>query len=251
MSDVRWLTVGDIHFPRHDPRAVELWLKVLKYVKPQAVDILGDFDDAHETSRWVEGTRVEGFSMDAEGINLSRQFLKDIHSTVPRADKHLHDGNHGWFRHEKWLEKNMPQALTEGLYDPDKLYEYKKSRFEWHFYDKPPVHRYGDIYAHHGDSISKHGGESVRNDCLNFGVSLIRGHSHRLARWEQTYPVDGRSIRGFEGGHLCDPAKMEYDRSPNWQMGFLLGMVHDEEVLLTPVEIRNYTCVIGSKVLAA
>ena len=248
MADIKWLLCSDVHFPRHDARLVDLWLDVLRYLKPGAVDLLGDIDDAHETSRWVEGTRAEGFSLAADGITLTKTFLSEIHGIVPKADKHFHDGNHGWFRHVKWLERNMPEALTDSVYSPEVLYEYSKFGFQWHEYGDPPVKRYGDIYAHHGDSISKHTGESVRNDCLNWGVSVVRGHSHRLGRWEQTYPLDGRSLRGFEGGHLCDITKMDYDRSPNWQAGFLFGLVHGDDVLITPVEIRNYTCVIGTKV---
>lgn len=251
MSDLKWLFANDLHFPHHDPRLVTLWMDVLKYLKPEAVDLLGDIDDAEGTSRWVEGTTREGFSLDDVGITGTRQFLKDIHAVVPKADKHLHDGNHGWFRHEKWLDKNMGQALLDKVYTPEVLYEYESAGFEFHYYDKPPVHRYGDIYAHHGESTSKHAGESVRNDALSWGVSVVRGHSHRLARWEQTYPVDGRSIRGFEGGHLCNPRAMKYDISPNWSPGFLFGMVHNDDVLIVPVEIRNYTCVIGTKVFAS
>lgn len=248
MSDTKWLMCSDVHFPRHDPRAVDLWMDVLRYLKPQAVDLLGDIDDANETSKWVKGTSIEGFSLQQQGITLTRQFLKDIHEVVPKADKHFHDGNHGWFRHAKWLEQNAPQTLIDGVYSPEILYEYSKAGFEWHEYDKGPVKRYGDIYAHHGDSVSKYTAESVRNDCLNWGVSVVRGHSHRLGRWEQTYPIDGRSIRGFEGGHLCDPAQMHYDRSPNWQQGFLFGIVSGDDVLITPIEVRNYTCIIGTKV---
>ena len=188
--DTKWLLAGDTHFPSHDARMVSLWLDVLKFLKPQAVDLLGDMDDAEGTSRWVEGTTREGFSLDDSGITHTRKFLQDIHAIVPKADKHLHDGNHGWFRHQKWLDKNMGQALLDEVYTPEVLYQYESAGFELHYYDEPPVKRYGDIYAHHGESISKHAGESVRNDCLNFGVSLVRGHSHRLGRWEQTYPVD-------------------------------------------------------------
>ena len=251
MGDIKWLTAGDVHFPKHDPRLVSLWINVLRYLKPQAVDLLGDIDDADSTSRWAEGTSREGFSLDDAGITDSRKFLADIHAIVPRADKHFHDGNHGWFRHKKWLDKNRPDSLESKMFTPDVLYEYTKSGFEWHEYDKPPVKRYGDFYAHHGESISKHSGESVRNDCLNFGVSLIRGHSHRLGRWGQAYPVDGRVVRGFEGGQLCDPTKMEYDISPNWEPGFLFGIVHNDEVLMTPIEIRNYTCAVGGRVFEA
>ena len=248
MADTKWLMASDVHFPRHDPRLVSLWMDVLKKVKPQAVDLLGDIDDADGTSRWAEGTSREGFSLQDDGILETRAFMADIHSVVPKADKHFHDGNHGWYRHKKWLDKNMPQTLIDDMYNTEVLYEHSKSGFEFHAYDKPPVKRYGEFYAHHGESISKHSGESVRNDCLNWGVSLVRGHSHRLARWVQAYPLDGRVLRGFEGGHLCDPTKMDYDVSPNWEPGFLFAVVHNDDVLMTPVEIRNYTCVIDGKV---
>ena len=47
------MMVSDVHFPRHDPRKVELFLKVMKAWKPDAVDLLGDIDDADSTSRWA------------------------------------------------------------------------------------------------------------------------------------------------------------------------------------------------------
>lgn len=248
MSDIKWLFASDVHFPRHDPRLVSLWFDVLKWMKPQAVDLLGDIDDADGTSRWAEGTSREGFSLDDAGITGTRQMMADIHAVVPRADKHMHDGNHGWTRHKKYLDKNFPSSLREEIYTPEVLYEYEKSRFIWHEYDKPPVRRYGDIFAHHGESISKHAGESVRNDCMNYGVSLIRGHSHRQGEYFYTYPLDERTIRGYEIGHLCDPNQMDYDLSPNWQAGFAYGLVHGDEVFIDTVEIRNYQCYVAGKV---
>lgn len=172
--DIKWLFASDIHFPKHDPRMVTLWMDVLKYLKPQAVDLLGDIDDADSTSRWAEGTSRAGTSLEDAGVADTRRFLEDIHSVVPKADKHFHDGNHGWYRHVKFLDKNAPQVLD--YITPDTLYEYNKSKFEWHLYDQPPVKRYGDIYAHHGEAISMHSGESVKKDVHSFGVSMIRGH---------------------------------------------------------------------------
>ena len=58
-NDLKWLMVSDVHFPRHDPRKVELWFKVLKWLKPDAVDLLGDIDDADSTSRWADGKPLE------------------------------------------------------------------------------------------------------------------------------------------------------------------------------------------------
>ena len=247
MSDIKWLFASDVHFPRHDPRLLSLWFDVLKYMKPQAVDLLGDIDDADGTSRWAEGTSREGFSLDDAGITGTRDMMKEINRIVPKADKHMHDGNHGWTRHKKYLDKNFPAALADKVYTPEVLYEYDKAGFVWHEYDKPPVKRYGDLYAHHGESISKHAGESVRNDCLNWGVSLIRGHSHRQGEYFQTFPLDNRTVRGYEIGHLCDPKQMDYDISPNWQAGFAYGIVHGDNVFVDTIEIRDYQCYVAGK----
>lgn len=246
MSDIKWLFASDIHFPRHDPRMVSLWFDVLRYLKPNAVDLLGDIDDADSTSRWAEGTSRENDSLEDGGVRDTRNFLSDIHGIVPKADKHFHDGNHGWYRHFKYLDKNAPQVLD--YITADTLYEYNNSGFEWHKYDDAPVKRYGDMYAHHGESISKHAGESVRNDCMSWGVSLIRGHSHRQGEWSISYPLTGQTLRGYEIGHMCDQKKMDYDRSPNWMPGFAVGLVHGDDVFIDTIEIRNYTCVIGTKV---
>jgi hypothetical protein len=248
-KDMTWLFASDIHFPHHDQRMVSLWFDVLRYLKPGAVDLPGDIDDAEETSRWVEGTSKEGFSLNYPGIQLTRSFMADIHGIVPRADKHMHDGNHGWYRHVKWLDKNAPYTLTDEVYTADVLYEYSKSGFQWHNYEDQAVHRYGDIYVHHGDSVSKHAGESVRNDVENWGVSLVRGHSHRMGVYNKTFDLTGETRRGYEIGHMCDVAQMKYDRTRNWQAGFAYGLVAATgEVFIDLVPIINYTCIIGTKV---
>lgn len=250
MADIKWLFASDVHFPSHDPRLVSMWFDVMRWMKPKAIDLLGDIDDADGTSRWAAGTSREGFSKDDAGVEQTRKFLADIHSISPKADKHFHDGNHGWFRHKKWLDKNDLASLRDGVYTPETIYEAEKSGFVWHEYDRPPVRRYGDIFAHHGSAISKHSGESVRNDCINWGVSLIRGHSHRQGEYFYSYPLEDRTIRGYEIGHLCDPKKAaaEYDVSPNWQAGFAVGLVHNNDVFIDTIEIRDYTCVVFGKV---
>lgn len=250
-NDMTWLFASDIHFPHHDERMVSLWFKVLKYLKPGAIDLPGDIDDAEETSRWVEGTSKAGFSMQYPGIQLTRKFLADIHDAAPKADKHFHDGNHGWYRHEKWLDKNSPGTLVDGVYSPEVLYEYTKSGFIWHEYKDQAVKRYGDIYVHHGDAISMHAGQSVMKDCENWGVSLVRGHSHRQGEWFKTFDLTGRQYRGYEIGHMCDVKQMEYDRTRNWQAGFAYGIVSGEQVFIDTVEIHDYACNIGTKVFRA
>lgn len=249
MSDIKWIFGSDIHFPLHDSRTVELWLKVLKWWKPQAVDLLGDIDDADSTSRWAVGPETNVPILEG-GVLDTRNFLAEINALVPDADKHFFDGNHGWYRHEKYLLKNSP--VLAGLVTPELLYESEKSGFAWHQYEEPPTRRYGNMYCHHGDSISKHSAESVRNDVLNWGVSLLRGHSHRLGNFNITYPITGQSLRGFEIGNMCSPSLMDYDRSPNWQQGFAIGHVEhvgtDKETAhIQLIEVHDHVCYVDGK----
>lgn len=248
-NDVKWLFCSDVHFPYHDRRSVELWLKVLKWFKPQAVDLLGDIDDADSTSRWAEGYEATKSILEG-GVTDTKNFLTDIHAIVPDADKHFFDGNHGWYRHEKYLLKNAPAVA--GIIDPRTLYGATENNFSWHQYEEPPTRRYGDIYCHHGESISKHSAESVRNDVLNWGVSLMRGHSHRLGNYNITYPITGQALRGFEIGNLCQSSLMDYDRSPNWQQGFAIAHVEkvgslDETAHIQLIEIHDHTCFVDGR----
>ena len=50
---------SDQQIPYHDPRAIELWFKVMKAYKPDVVDILGDTDDQACYSRFTEGRSAE------------------------------------------------------------------------------------------------------------------------------------------------------------------------------------------------
>jgi hypothetical protein len=226
-NDLRWLMVSDIHFPHHDPRKVDLFMQVAKALKPDAIDLLGDIDNADTTSRWADGTTKEAFSIEDEGVRDTKNFLMELKGILPKADKHFHDGNHGWTRHEAYIDKKAP--TLSGLISPDLLYGYTNAGFAWHRYDEPPVKRFGDVYAHHGEAISKHAGESVRNDVTNWGVSLVRGHSHRQGIYNLTYDLTGQRLRGYEIGHLTDESKLTYSIAKNWQPGFAFANVENGE----------------------
>ena len=64
MSDTfKWAFVGDLQIPYHDKRAVDLFLKVMKSWKPDAIDVVGDIDDQLEYSSFSDGTTDEFFNI--------------------------------------------------------------------------------------------------------------------------------------------------------------------------------------------
>lgn len=246
---IKWAIASDFHFPKEDKRSVELFLKVLKWWQPNAIDFAGDLDDAECTSRWVEGTPAEAVGIESGAAEV-KEFLKEVSKTCKKAeDLHFHGGNHDYYRHKKYLEKNAPSTL--GYLTPDFLYGLRDSGFEWHDYEKPPVKRLGGMYVHHGESISKHSAESVRNDLQNYMVSLIRGHSHRMGVFYQTFPLAKIDLEGYEIGHMTVPEMHTYQTTHNWQQGFLLSHVVDDVAHNQLVRIKNHTCVVDGRVFTA
>ena len=125
--------------------------------------------------------------------------------------------------------------------------------YDYIYYDALPKKRYGDIHVHHGISIADTG--AVRADMNNLQVSIIRGHSHRLASHFQTYELrnkgKGETIRGYEIGHMCDPKSsgMRYMRHHDWQKGF--AVAHIENGKLPHIQLievsADYSCVVDGK----
>ena len=258
-NDMKYLACSDIQFPLHDSRAVDLWMKVLKTFKPDMVDLIGDIDNADATSRWAAGSKDELFfgvdikntpvnelkniaieRLQNDGSQHSREFLQDVRKSARKASIHLFDGNHGWTRHENYFNSKCPDLLE--YITPDTIYGLTKSNVEFHRYDALPFNRFNDMYVHHGSSISKHSGESVKADMDAWGVSLIRGHSHRVGDYHKTYELTGQQLEGYEIGHLMNVNAADYSNQRNWQQGFIYGYVAEGEHYLSLVKIKDYTC---------
>lgn len=248
MPDQRYLACSDIQFPLHDRRAVDLWLKVLKSFKPHLIDLVGDIDDSDSTGRWAVGPE-KTISVDEAGAADTKTFLSDVRTAAKRASIHLFDGNHGWTRHNKYIMENAPAFID--MITPDSLYGHEKLGIKFHYYNDLPYNRFNDMYVHHGEAVSKHSGESVKADMDAWGVSLIRGHSHRLGDYFKTYELTGTRLEGYEIGHLMQIDKADYSTKRNWQQGFIYGFISGGQHFLELVPIKEtdqgYTCFVAGK----
>lgn len=248
MSDLKYLACSDIQFPLQDDRAVNLWLKVLKGFKPDLVDFVGDLDDSDSVSRWAIGPEKD-VSVDEAGAKATKEFMYQARQIVPDADMHLYDGNHGWTRHAKFLAENAKQYASR--FTPNDLYGHEDIGVQFHLYSDLPYNRFNDMYVHHGVAVSKHSGESVKADIDSWGVSLIRGHSHRLGDYFKTYEITGQRLEGYEIGHLMKVEKADYSNQRNWQQGFLYGFISGGQHFLELVPIKEtdkgYTCYVAGK----
>lgn len=257
---MKWMLSSDQQMPYHDPRAVDLWFKVLKWFKPQVIDYLGDQDDQACYSRWTEGRSAEFTAMyKEEGADkvlpfvkaeatVAKDFYAQTRKMMPRAEIFVALGNHD-IRVFDYVDKKLREIRD--TVTPNYLWGLDDLGIDYIYYSDRPKLRYGGLYAHHGISISKHAGESVRNDMDNFGVSLVRAHSHRIGSYFKTYPLRNETLRGYEIGHMSDinSEGMGYTNVHNWQQGFAYAHIDGDNVHMNLVEIKeDYSCVVDGKV---
>lgn len=275
MALMKALIASDFQFPFHDKRATNLWFKVLKSFKPDHVVLAGDIDDACHFGRWTAGGHNDFINKLPEApsgddmlrktfeyADITKEFYRDTRDAIgPDAKMTSALGNHDIRPMEYFDKKNMHEVQKQ--VNPESLWGLDSIGCEWITYADRPLHLWGGFHVHHGMSISKHAGESVRNDVDNFGVSLIRGHSHRQAVYHKTYPLRNETLTGIELGHFMDidSTGASYDNVHNWQLGFGVAWVEDNPKAGTQdgkyahidlVRISpDYTCVVGGKLYSA
>lgn len=258
---------ADQQIPFEDKRALGLYFKVLKSFKPDWVLLAGDEVDFPEYGRWTAGGTQEFINtlpspeigdkmLKAvfDNAKAGSQFYARQRELAPQARIVNTIGNHN-IRIWTYFDQKAPELLPH--LTPNALWGLDDLGIEHHHYQERPTHLFGGVYMHHGVAISKHAGESVRADMENFGVSLIRGHSHRQAIINRRYELLNETRVGIELGHLMDVncSGASYDNVHNWNLGFAIGFVEDGAA--TPDGLRfhpqlvpissDYTCVVGGR----
>lgn len=261
-NDLVWALASDTQFPYHDKRALNLWFKVLRYLKPDVVDYLGDISDQACFSRFTKGTpddflvkyqaELEAGRPVPELVQqeeqVAREFYADTRQLLPNAELFVALGNHD-VRVFDYAAKNFAGDLDK--LTPEALWGLDSVGAGYIYYDDLPRRRFGDVYVHHGIAISQHAGDSVRKDVESLGVSLIRGHSHRVGDFHKSYELRDETLRGFEIGHLADVKSpgMMYTNVHNWQQGFAYAIVENGEYPhINTIKISpDYTFYIGRR----
>lgn len=264
MTDLKWMLSSDQQIPFQDDRAIDLWFQVMRWFKPDVVDYLGDTSDQFCFARFQEGTTTEFLKALPDETKVedflkyvvseekgTAEFYAKTRKMLKNAEIFSALGNHD-IRVWAYADKKMPEILNE--ITPEKLWGLDNLGIDYIFYEDVPKLRYGGIYVHHGIAAAAESGASVKSDIGNLGVSLIRGHSHRMGTYYKTYELRNEIIRGYEIGHMCkvDSPGFKYSQIHNWQQGFALAWVHGEQVHVQLVEIMpDYTCVAAGKHFSA
>lgn len=267
-NDLKWMISSDQHFPYHNPVDIDLWFQVVKWLKPDVIDYLGDTSDQDCFSKYSIGTSQEFLNQVAKPVTEEitpfimeqerpvAEFYEQTRKMRRNAEIFVALGNH-CVRVFDYVDRKMPESAK--AITPESLWGLDSLGIDYIHYADMPRHRYGDIHVHHGVSISQHAGESVRKDIEAFGVSMIRGHSHRAGSYFKTYELrnggQGETLRGWEIGHMTDTKStgMSYTNVRNWQRGFMVGIIENgERPHMQFIEISDdNTCYVHGKKFSA
>lgn len=202
MAQTRTLIVGDLHFPYHDPRAVEAALRRARQLKPQTIVVNGDLLDCEDLSRFPKDPRTTA-KFEAE-LELAKDFLRRL----PPCRLLLTMGNHEE-RIQRLLWKQAPALSGLACLRVPALLGLSSG----HYRDRP--FRIGRLLVQHGEA---YGTTAARKSLDKWpGLNVVQGHSHRLSQiWRRTHLGTFSSV---EGGCLCDLSP-SYCHLPDWQQGW-------------------------------
>jgi len=247
-NDVKWLLGSDFHIPYENPRYVSLWWQVMEWFEPDVIDILGDLDDNSACSKYSDGTPDEVINAVSVYAPLVKNFFEKCREIRPEAEIHFATGNHE-ARYDSYLEKKG-KALV-GLITPELLWGTDTYGIDLSHYNNPPIHRFGDIYVHHGIYSVANTGTKMLDE---FGVSIIQGHSHRASATFRSYPLRNEQLRAYEIGHMTDiySSGMSYDRKHNWQAGFAIAHIVNDFPHIQLISINSdFEAVVDGKLFKA
>ncbi|MET8702711.1 metallophosphoesterase family protein [Kitasatospora sp. NPDC004723] len=225
----RIVIISDTQIPFEDKRALKNVINFIGEYQPDEVIQIGDLVDYPAPSRWSAGTRAEyegNVIRDSE--YAKRVFLAPLREAYQGPIKVL-EGNHDE-RPRKYLASRAPAlAADDTFYRFESLLDFQAYEVE----KAEPYYGFAPgwvaIHGHESPGLSQVPGATARQKAIKAGVSVVMGHTHRLAISPHTTGHNGKlkTIYGFEVGHLMDVRQAGYLKNgpANWQKGFGLFYV--------------------------
>lgn len=230
----------DIHIGKvdgkltHDPRALDLMLKIVSDFKPHVVVVGSDLHEFDSISRW--GSHFDRMAADAlkEVEKPTLNLFSDLRSAAPDADLPFLVGNHDWRIEENSRRSQYRHTLISDYVDMlraggawwmgfGNTAMDIRSLFLLHgqFTPKYAANKHGDFYAWHKD--------------------IMFGHTHR-------FDYSFRQNRVSWGiGSLASMWAHYSKHKTGWQQGFALATIYHGHTQVTPLIFNDYRTVWGNK----
>lgn len=243
--------IGDIHFPFHDKKRLDLAQTALQVRSPDTIVLMGDNLDNAMFSRFE--TRQEWVNSTQRGIDQFAAFMGQLRSDHPKTRIVWHEGNH-----DQRIEKQIRQYNGEllGLRRAGEKLGALSLEFLLHteelgieFVGGYPTSRTlheGVLETYHG-SITRSNGLAASKVIESAFVSFMTGHTHQLGMVSKTFH-DGKSPRtiyGVEAGTYASPDLIPsgkyangHTQRHNWQSGVPEWVLttHDAVPIIHPID---------------
>lgn len=213
---------GDIHFPFHDQRALNIRNQILDFLRPGIVVDHGDTGNCDAISAFPKDP-FNRVSLGAEFQMMARDF-GEVHAITPRAEHIWLEGNHEerlkrlvWNAAEK---RDLAEVLTldtvaEAL-TWDKLLGLDGLGWEVVPYPKAKL-LFDRLVVVHGSTIRTHSAYSAKAEHDRYGKSGVSGHTHRRGSY---YHTDFNGTNAWHELGMLGAIRSDYVAHANWQQGF-------------------------------
>lgn len=205
----RVLTLSDLHFPAHHPRAFDFLKRLRDSYKPDIIVGLGDTcDQAAFTIKYA--INPDGHSPGRE-LELARECVQELGKIFPEL--YLVESNHETRIFKKFYASGLPLAVQRRLseiFDWPKGWEYKKDGIDidgCHFF--------------HGEGLNQ---QSWKTAHQKFRMSVVHGHVHSCAGIVFSNTSKNKLFVG-NAGCMVDPTASNFDYAKNSIEKPILGTI--------------------------
>lgn len=222
------MILPDLHWPNHDPEALECVMHAHRLIKPERTVILGDWLDADQfkthARKSLSEEKSESWLADLAGVKgLVKRLLKHTKQVV------FIEGNHENRVERQACESGPLRSVFEAI-SPAHVIGGMRD-VHWVPYMAPALGHYKiapSLWAIHGWSVSKNAAAAHLAAVSSF--SIWHGHTHRAQMTTRKDPRTGRTLTAMSPGCLCVLQPIWVGANPtDWSQGFGLSYV-DQDV---------------------
>lgn len=206
------LAIGDLHFPFHHRRAVELTLAAISELKPDVVIQVGDVYDMFSYGKFHRSMNVLTPKQEISSARKAAEWLwSEVRKRAPKSKRIQLLGNHDDRPYKRILEK-APEfehlMSTKDIFCFDGVETVLDSREE--------LTIGGTLFIH---GFLNKLGDHVRY----FHKNVVAGHIHRGGT--VFFPYNGKTLFELNCGYLADrhTKALQYTstkRTTSWTLGF-------------------------------
>jgi predicted phosphodiesterase len=239
-----WLILPDIHFPDHEPQALEIVKKVASTLKPTNTLLLGDVLDCgifskHDMKAVRELADYDYQQLEVDPCNQFLDFIQDHTQQMT----HFLEGNHEQ-RIERWaVDAGRVGQEIYKLIAPKETVGKRNGSYRKKFnmvpYDVSTGNRMGFVQIVQdspkmdtGGLVAVHGWSWAKSAARvhlekSRSQSIVFGHTHRAQMEASRDPWTGKTIIAFNPGTLSklQPLYQTGGNPSEWSHGFALVYV--------------------------